>query len=157
MILLLRQANIIDTIALHFSKFHHHNILPPSFQTSNLQTYIYSFLLCFLHASLYSSADYSYQICSNTVIYAACLHKNNEARQSQHVSICVHRNPSQLLDKPNLLARGPSSAFCPPVVSCDVTFNYKAHTAEYTRRLLSFGSPINTLACTCPPALSKQC
>ena len=91
---------------------------------------------------------------------------NAGARRSQHILICVHHIlPRQLaqwsLQRISLLAtRIPChfihSAYCPPVIPCDVTLHYTAYTTEYTKRWLSFRSPINMLACICTPALNKH-
>jgi hypothetical protein len=90
----------------------------------------------------------------------------NGARPSQHISICVYHILPRLLAQWSLQqislpatwipCRFNHSAYCPPVIPCDVTLHYTAYTTEYTKRWLSFRSPINMLACICTPALNKH-
>jgi hypothetical protein len=91
---------------------------------------------------------------------------NNGARRSQHILICVYHILPRLLAQWSLqLISLPArripchfnhSAYCPPVIPCDVTLHYTAYTTEYTKRWLSIRSPINMLACICTPVLNEH-
>ena len=85
--------------------------------------------------------------------------------KSTHLNLCISHSASTL--GPVKLAMDltpcnkdplPLQPQCilPPVIPCDVTLHYTAYTTEYTKRWLSFRSPINMLACVCTPALNKH-